>query len=89
VRWYIGGVKVKTSVTLSEDLVDEVDEVAGGKGNRSKFIESVLRRHLRQRRRDENFSREVEILNAIAEGRLGEAPDVFDYTAPITYERED
>ncbi len=58
--------KVKTSITLSEDLLAELDRVAGGE-SRSALIEAVLRRYLKGRERETEEDREVERLNAIAD----------------------
>jgi metal-responsive CopG/Arc/MetJ family transcriptional regulator len=57
--------KVKTSLTLSEDILKQVDCRAGG--NRSEWIERVVRQHLRKLERDERDRRDVEIYNAIAD----------------------
>ena len=48
--------KVKTSITLSEDVVEAIEEmVAGESRNRSELIETVLRGYLAQVKRDEQY----------------------------------
>lgn len=74
----IGGMKVKTSVTLSEKLLRDIDEIAGPGCNRSAVIEEAAREWVRRRRRDEDFARQVALLNAIVDGP--EPPDVSDYS---------
>ena len=70
--------RVKTSVSLSEEVLRGIDEFAGDAG-RSAFIEAIVRRHIRECRRAENFDAEVARLNAIVDGP--EPPDVLDYSA--------
>ena len=74
--------KVKTSITLSEDLLGEVDRAAGSE-SRSTFIEGVLRGFLRRRALDEEQDRDREILDRVAEALNEEALDVLRYqTSP-------
>ncbi len=74
----IGGMKVKTSVTLSEKLLRDIDEVVGPGCNRSAVIEEATAEWIRRQRRERNFDAEVARLNAIMDGP--EPPDVLDYT---------
>lgn len=59
--------KVKTSVSLSDSLLRDLDDRLGDAGNRSEFIESVLREKLRDLRRSERAARDVEIYNRMAD----------------------
>ena len=71
--------KVKTSITLSEDVVAALDGLAGESGNRSEVIETALRSYLAQKRRDDQNRRDLEIINRRA-GRLNrEAADVLAF----------
>ena len=70
--------KVKTSITLSEDLLDEVDRAAGSE-SRSTFIEGVLRGFLRRRVLNQEQDRDREILDRVAEALNEEAFDVLRY----------
>ena len=71
--------KVKTSITLSEDVVEAVDELAGESGNRSEFIEAALRSYIAQMKRDEQNRRDLEIIN-LRHARLSrEAEDVLAF----------
>ncbi len=70
--------KVKTSITLSEDLLDEVDRAAGAE-SRSAFIESVLKVFLRRRALDQEQDRDRLILDRAASSLNDEASDVSEY----------
>jgi Arc/MetJ-type ribon-helix-helix transcriptional regulator len=58
--------KVKTSVSLSAELLAAIDEAVGTGGNRSEFIEKALRRQLREIRRAERNARDSEIYARLA-----------------------
>ena len=73
--------KEKTSITLSKDVLKDVDRLAGSKHSRSAFIERVLRRYLRQRARAALQARDIERINRAAERLNREAEDVLDYQA--------
>jgi Arc/MetJ-type ribon-helix-helix transcriptional regulator len=71
--------KVKTSITLSRDILDAIDARAGRGRSRSDFIEAALRAFLDRARRDERDTRDIDILKRRA-GRLNrEAADVLAY----------
>lgn len=71
--------KVKTSITLSRDILQAIDARAGRGRSRSEFIEAALRAFLDQARRGERNARDIDILNRRA-GRLNrEAADVLGY----------
>jgi metal-responsive CopG/Arc/MetJ family transcriptional regulator len=81
--------KEKTSITLSSDLLAEVDKKAGATKSRSAFIEKVLRDHSRDEARRTVYERELQILNENADYFNREMEDVLRYQAPITYESEE
>ncbi len=72
--------KVKTSVTLSNDVLQRIDERADG--NRSEWIEKVVRQHLRKLERVERDRHDTELLNAIVEREGGCWPKPDDTAAP-------
>lgn len=80
-RWYIGSMKEKTSVTLSREVLEGVDRLAGSKHSRSAVIERVLRRYLRERKRMETQMRDLERINQASDLLNAEAADVLDYQA--------
>ena len=75
----IGGMKVKTSITLSRDVLEVIDARAGRERSRSEFIEAALRAFLDQTRRDERSARDLDILNRQARRLNREAADVLTY----------
>jgi metal-responsive CopG/Arc/MetJ family transcriptional regulator len=74
--------KVKTSVTLSDTVLAEIDRHAGRGANRSEFIENAVRRHIASLIRDQQNARDLEIINRRAARLNREAKDVLDYQAP-------
>jgi metal-responsive CopG/Arc/MetJ family transcriptional regulator len=78
--------KVKTSITLSPEILAQVDCEAAA-GNRSEFIEHILRHHFLMERRQQRDEPDLAILNAIADGKF-DRPDILEYTTPITFEDE-
>ena len=65
---YIGSMKVKTSITLSEDLLKVVDKrTKQQKKTRSDFIEAAVQAFIPRPTRDEQNARDLEIINRNAE----------------------
>jgi len=71
--------KVKTSVTLSEDLVAQLDKLAGEIGSRSAVLELALREFLMNRKRRKRDARDLRILNTLSDELNREAQDVLEY----------
>lgn len=59
--------KEKTSITLSRDILRDIDKLSGSKRSRSAFIESVLVRYLQERSRAQRDARDLELINRNAE----------------------
>jgi metal-responsive CopG/Arc/MetJ family transcriptional regulator len=75
--------KVRTSVTLSEDVVAAVDDLAGKSGNRSEVIETALRSYLAQMNRDKQNRRDLGIINRRAVRLNREAEDVLAFQGEL------
>jgi len=75
--------KEKTSITLSRDVLTQIDRLAGRKHSRSAVIEHVLREYLRQRERAAMNARDLEILNREADRLNAEMADVLKDQADI------
>ena len=73
--------KEKTSITLSTDVLADVDRLMGRKSSRSAFIESVLRRYIRERRRAHAHAQDLDRINRAADQLNREAEDALDYQA--------
>ena len=71
--------KEKTSITLSRDLLAEIDRLAGSKHSRSAFIEQVLRKFLRARARAAVHARDLSLINRAADRLNREAFDSLEY----------
>ena len=74
--------KQKTSITLSEGVLQELDRRAGQRESRSAYIERVLRRHFRQRARETAQARDVERIDAAADRLNAEMAEVLEFRAP-------
>ena len=70
--------KVKTSVTLSEELLDAIAAESGSL-NRSAIIETATWEYLKARRRRTRDSRELELINTSAAALNEEAADTLAY----------
>lgn len=73
--------RLKTSITLAEETVRELDEVAGRGANRSRVIEEAVVEYLDRRRRERRDARDLEILDRNATALNREVEDVLSYQA--------
>ncbi len=73
--------KVKTSITLSENLIKALNRYAAD--NRSEFIEKALRSFLAQLARNKKNARDVSIINEQADVLNSEAEDVLSYQVKL------
>lgn len=73
--------KKRISITLSTDLLSEIDRLIGPNGSRSAFIEKVLSDHFRKLERQAIQQRDMELINANADYLNREAEDVLSYQA--------
>jgi metal-responsive CopG/Arc/MetJ family transcriptional regulator len=71
--------KVKTSITLSEDLLKAIDKYTGQYKNRSEFIEDAVRAFITQLIQRQQDARDLEIINKHADYLNREAADVLTY----------
>jgi metal-responsive CopG/Arc/MetJ family transcriptional regulator len=80
--------KEKTSITLSSDVLAQVDRNAGSKASRSAFIESVLREYFKAKVRAAINARDLELINANIDYLNREAQDLDAYQAPIEWDND-
>lgn len=73
--------KVKTSVTLSEEVVARLD-AAGGPSKRSQLIEDLVVEGLRRREREAARDREIAILNRLAVEEAAESAGFMEDAVP-------
>jgi metal-responsive CopG/Arc/MetJ family transcriptional regulator len=71
--------KSKASITLSVDLLEELDAMVREKGNRSLIIEKALREYMDRVARTERDRRDLEILNRTAKRMASETRDALRY----------
>ncbi len=75
--------KVKTSITLSEDIVKRVNTVAETGESRSEVIERMLREGFAELDKRERDRRELELINRNADKLNEEAEDVLSYQVEL------
>jgi len=80
--WYNGGMKEKTSITLSKEVLTGIDRIAGSTQSRSAFIEAVLTQYLRKRARTQVEARDLELINKAANELNAEVEDILRYQDP-------
>lgn len=66
-EWYDGGMKVKTSVTLSPGLITAIDACAGTGRHRSELLEELAWESLHRRDRAARDAREIALINLHAD----------------------
>ena len=71
--------KVKTSISIPEELLALIDEYSRDFGNRSLFIEAATRAFVEQMGRRERDNRDLSIINRHARRLNEEASDVLTY----------
>ncbi len=71
--------KVTISVTLSEDLLDDLDKRSGEDGSRSELIEAAVRAFIVQHKNAKQKARDLTIINRLADRLNKEAADVLEY----------
>lgn len=71
--------KVKTSISLSQDLVPQIDKLAIRYGNRSAVIETAIRHFLAAQAKRKRDIHDLDILNRRADVLNKEAEDVLSY----------
>ena len=75
--------KVKTSITLSEDLVSTVDQLTEKGESRSETIERLLRERIAERARQARELKDLELINKNADQLNEEAQDVLKYQVEL------
>ena len=75
--------KIKTSITLSEEVLLEIDQITGESRNRSAFIEIAIRDFLKKRAKKIRDDRDLDILNRNSKRLNREAEDVLSYQVEL------
>jgi metal-responsive CopG/Arc/MetJ family transcriptional regulator len=74
---------VKTSITLSEDVLKAIDGYTGKNKNRSEFIEDAVRAFIMELIQKQQDARDLEIINQHADSLNQEAADVLAYQVDL------
>jgi metal-responsive CopG/Arc/MetJ family transcriptional regulator len=75
--------RIKTSVTLSKDVLKAADKLSKSYKSRSEFVEIALRAFIVQTVRTRQNVRDLEIINHRADALNLEAEDVLVYQIPL------
>ena len=75
--------KIKTSITLSGEVMEAIDQYVGEYKSRSEFLETAARKFILQLARKEAEQRDFEIINRRADSLNAEAEDVLTYQIPL------
>jgi metal-responsive CopG/Arc/MetJ family transcriptional regulator len=75
--------KVKTSITLSAELIRQIDALASQYGTRSALIEQAVREFLAAQAKRTREAQDLEILNRRVEALNAEAEDVLSYQVEL------
>ncbi|EFI33402.1 putative transcriptional regulator, CopG family [Desulfonatronospira thiodismutans ASO3-1] len=75
--------KVKTSITLSKDIVEKIDSLSESYGNRSTLIEKAVRDLIAAREKLDRDQSDLEIINKQADTLNSEAIDVLSYQVDL------
>ena len=71
--------KIKTSITISDDVLKDVDNFSKPSLNRSEFIESAVRRFIEHLKRERRNAEDLKIINRRARRLNKEAADVLKF----------
>jgi metal-responsive CopG/Arc/MetJ family transcriptional regulator len=82
-EWYVRGMKIKTSVTLSEELLEKMDRQFGARKNRSELIERAVWDFIAREQQKRRDLTDLEILNNKAGELNEEAADVLAYQVEL------
>jgi len=75
--------KVKTSITLSKELLRAIDRYQSEYNSRSEFLEAAARSFLARLARQKVERRDLEIINRHADELNAEAEDVLTYQVSL------
>jgi Arc/MetJ-type ribon-helix-helix transcriptional regulator len=75
--------KIKTSITLSNEVIEAIDLHIGEYRSRSEFLETAARDFLAKLARKEAEEQDLDIINRHADSLNAEAEDVLTYQVPL------
>jgi metal-responsive CopG/Arc/MetJ family transcriptional regulator len=75
--------KAKTSVTISEELLKEIDNIQGKENNRSSFLEEAALYYLKLLKREKLNEEDIKKINKKARMLNIEAKKILNYQVPL------
>lgn len=75
--------KLKTSITLSEDILKSLDGLSEEFKNRSDLVETALRFFFEKRLQKQREAKDLKILNTRSDALNEEAEDVLSYQVEL------
>ena len=75
--------KVKTSITLSKDIVEKIDSLSKSYGNRSALIEKAVRDFIAAQEKLDRDQTDLKLINSQADTLNSEAADVLSYQVDL------
>ncbi|MBN1410109.1 MAG: hypothetical protein JW969_04640 [Spirochaetales bacterium] len=75
--------KIKTSITISENLIVEIDSFLQDNKNRSQFIEEAIIAYIEKRKRLLRDKKDLVLINNKAKSLNKEASDVLNYQVKL------
>jgi len=75
--------KVKTSITISGELLESIDRMFGKQKNRSEFIERAVWDFIKRQKQKRRDWKDLDILNRKADKLNREAEDVLSYQVEL------
>lgn len=74
---------MKSTITISDELVNAVDQIIGEKANIENLIEVLLRKYIEEEKRKQQDLRDLQILNDNSDYLNSEAEDVLSYQVSL------
>ena len=75
--------KIKTSITISDDLLKLIDANMEGENRRSAFIEEAVKAYLEALKRHKRDRKDLEMINKLSVRLNSEAADVLKFQKDI------
>ena len=79
----------KITITISAEILADIDRNRDPRVSRSFFIEQVLSDYFKTKKREAINQRDLELINAHADDFNRETEDVLRYQAPIDFSSEE
>jgi len=81
-KYYLGGMKVKTSITLSDYVLEEINELASP-SKRSYFIEQAILAYIEKAKRHKRDANDLKLINHSAAKLNKKAGDVLEFQVKL------